>query len=84
MTRPSHLRLVRDDNPWQRPEAYADLRETRHVVIRRSYWQQLKDDWRDMVSEVRASPYSHAFVALATVLLWTVLLVAPLVIGERF
>src|SRR5690349_10325274 len=41
----------------------------------------LVDDWRDFVSEVRASPYSHALVALLTVIGWTVLLVAPLLLG---
>jgi len=43
--------------------------------------EELADDWRGFVAEVRRSPYSHALVALATVVGWTVLLVLPLVIG---
>lgn len=39
------------------------------------------DDWREFVAEVRGSPYSHALVALLTVIGWTVLLVLPLLIG---
>ena len=45
---------------------------------------ELADDWRDFISEVRGSPFSHALVAIGTVILWTVLLVLPLVIGEWF
>lgn len=41
----------------------------------------LADDWRDFCSEVRGSPCSHALVAIGAVVGWTVLLVAPLMLG---
>lgn len=46
-----------------------------------TWLDEIKDDWRDFVSEVRFSPYSHALVAILTIIGWTALLVLPLVLS---
>jgi hypothetical protein len=56
-------------------------REARHVVIEPTWLDELAEDWRDFASEVRRSPVSHALVAVLTVIGWTVLLIAPLLLG---
>lgn len=56
-------------------------REARHVVIEPTWLDGLAEDWRDFASEVRRSPVSHALVAVLTVIGWSMLLVAPLVLG---
>lgn len=53
----------------------------RHVTASPSYFAMLAADWRDIIREVRASPYSHALVAILTVVGWTVLLVVPTLLG---
>jgi hypothetical protein len=47
-----------------------------------TWWQELVEDWHDLTSEVRRSPVSHALVAVFTVIAWTALLLAPIVIGS--
>jgi len=78
------LRIV-DVSPWNRPEAFNPeaiqrIRERlngkpRHIRI--GYFAELLEDFRDVLSEVRASPYSHALVALLTIISWTAVLVVP-------
>lgn len=63
-------------------EALRDLDgPARHVEVRSSWFAELRQDWRDILTDVRASPYSHALVAIATVIGWTVLLVLPTLLG---
>ncbi|HVM38326.1 MAG TPA: hypothetical protein VM265_08070 [Sphingomicrobium sp.] len=38
--------------------------------------------WREVVAEIRAEPLSHALVALAAVVFWTLLLGAPLLVMD--
>jgi hypothetical protein len=49
----------------------------RHLVIRPS----LRDDWRNFLSEVRGSPYSHAIVTLAGLVAGLLLVIIPALIG---
>lgn len=85
INRGDHLRLVDLSTPWTNPRSYEPEKPDLIEQLRRrkppSYLSQLADDWRDMLSEIRGSPYSHAFVAIVTVILWTALLVAPTLIG---
>lgn len=53
----------------------------RHVTATPSWFALLAADWRDIIAEVRRSPYSHALVALGTVVCWTALLVIPTLLG---
>lgn len=46
--------------------------------------EQFLVDLRSNIEAIRAEPYSHALVALATIIGWTIILVVPLLIGERF
>ena len=83
---PAPLRLASDNpNPWNRPEAYspeaiARIRarlngKPRHIRI--GFFSTLRDDFRDVLSEIGAHPYSHALVGLATFLGTIALLVVP-------
>ncbi len=72
------LRLV-PPVPWNRPEAY---RPDTIEMLRKNYRAPtLADDFRDVLSEIREQPVSHALVAIGAITFWTVLLVAPLLIG---
>jgi len=75
MTDRPNLRLV-DQTAWTDPEAYADLRETRHVKA-----PTLADDWRHVMSEIREHPVSHLLVAIAAIVSVAVLFVAPLILA---
>jgi hypothetical protein len=57
------------------PDLYAAFRHEPTVL------EELRDDWREFVRAVRANPYSHALVAIITIITWTAALVAPLLIG---
>lgn len=91
MTDRPKFRIV-EPSPWNRgesynPEAIQQIRnrlngKPRHY--RPSWRSELAADFREVVSEIRERPVSHALVAIATVVGWTALLVAPLLIGERF
>jgi hypothetical protein len=64
----------------------ADLRDRlngkpRMVEVKPSWADEIALDWADFIGEVRRSPVSHALVAVLTVIGWTVLLVAPLLLG---
>ena len=61
--------------------AAIDLYESLKAAPQPTWRDELKADWREFVSEVRGSPYSHALVAIGAVIFWTVLLVAPLLLG---
>lgn len=71
---PSHDELLRAASDF--PDLYAAFKPEP-----RTWRQELADDWREFASEVRGSPFSHAVVGIGTVVLWTVLLILPLVIG---
>lgn len=76
--RPNHLHLIDIDAIERR------LRDDRPVHIEittPSRFASLAADFRDVLSEVRGSPYSHALIAILTVIAWTAILVAPLMIG---
>jgi hypothetical protein len=81
-----NLRVV-SDNPWNDPRSYApDLlealaRNERRLRDRPSWRDELAADWRDFLSEIRRSPYSHLLVAIAAVTLWSLLLILPLLLG---
>jgi hypothetical protein len=78
---PPPLRIVSEETPWNRPEAYrADPIEMLRQRAR-DHRPTLRDDWHDFISEVRGSPYSHALVAILTIIAWTALLVAPTLLG---
>jgi hypothetical protein len=72
------------DSPAPRPanlyDGFAEELQ-REPAERRSLLGGFADDWRSFVVEVRASPASHALVAVLTVIGWTLLLVLPLLIG---
>jgi hypothetical protein len=88
-----HLRIV-EQSPWNKasayhPEVIQSIRDRlngkpRHIVIgpRPGWLASLVADWRDIISEVRGSPYSHALVALLTVVAWTAALVIPTLVGR--
>lgn len=57
------------------PDLYAAFRHEP------SAWEELVEDWRDFVREVRRSPYSHALVAVFTIVGWTVALLLPIWLG---
>ena len=46
-----------------------------------SWLDELREDWRHIIGEIKAEPYSHALVAIGAIVGWTVLLVAPLLLG---
>jgi hypothetical protein len=76
-----HLRIV-EKSPWNKPEAYRpDCLEMLRHRKPPSWFALLAADFSDIISEVRGSPYSHALVALLTVVAWTAVLVLPLLIG---
>ena len=54
----------------------------RLVEIKPTWADEIAADWHDFIAEVRRSPWSHALVAVVAVVGWSVLLVAPLVLGE--
>ena len=78
---PARLRRIYGDPTEQRlrddrPDLYEWLRPKPPT------WRDdLADDWRAFIADVRAKPYSHALVALAAVIFWTSILVAPTLIG---
>jgi hypothetical protein len=63
-------RATRDAGMQQalRPDLFEQLRQRRP-----SYFAELREDWADIISEVRGSP----LVAILTVVIWTALLVVP-------
>jgi hypothetical protein len=83
-----NLRIV-EQSPWNRAEAYEPeaIQRIRNRLngkprhYRPSYFSEVAADWRDIISEVRGSPYSHATVAVLTVIAWTAVLVVPTLIG---
>lgn len=96
MTDNRHLRIV-EPTPWNRAEAYDREQSPtfgdkviqrirarlsgKPVHVRIGWFATLAADARDMLNEVRGSPYSHALVAVLTVVGWTALLVIPTLIG---
>lgn len=72
----------RPTSRWTSPRSFApDLYAGLKPRKRRSRFTELAADWREFVGEVRASPFSHALVAILTIIGWTALLVLPLLIG---
>lgn len=65
------------DAPGEHPDLIEQLRK-RAVPCRPT----LRDDWRDLINEIRWSPVSHLIVAIAAITFWTVLLVAPLMLAR--
>lgn len=82
MTRPD-LRIVPPADYDTRPNLLEAFGAANGADRRPSYFAEVAADWRDIISEVRASPYSHGLVALAAIVGWTAVLVAPLLIGGR-
>jgi hypothetical protein len=67
----------RDD----RPDLFQALREN---ARREPTWgEEIAQDWREIVSEVRGSPWSHACVAILAIIFWTIVLITPLLFGAR-
>ena len=46
--------------------------------------QQLtwRESFAEILADIRAAPVSHALVAVATIIAWTLLLVAPLLVAD--
>jgi hypothetical protein len=61
------------------------LRDDRPVHIEiageQTWRDELAADWREFLSEIRRSPYSHLLVAIAAIVGWSLLLILPLLIG---
>jgi hypothetical protein len=80
------LRVV-SDNPWNDPRSYrpdlleALARNERRRHAEPSWRDELAADWREFLSEIRRSPYSHLLVAIAAITGWSLLLILPLLIG---
>lgn len=71
-------------HPTHRPIPIRDLDgPARHVTCpdKPTWLTELRDDFRDTLSEIKASPYSHALIAVLTVIAWTLLLVVPMMLG---
>jgi len=68
-------RFTRIGDYWPDPLAQLAAAEERAAPS----WREVV---RELVAEIRAAPASHALVAGATVVFWTVLLVAPLLVAD--
>jgi hypothetical protein len=79
-----HLRIVGSETPWTDPKSYRPdtaemLRE--RIAARRTWRTDLADDWHGFWDEVAAEPAHHFLFGLLVVVAWTVLLVAPTLLG---
>jgi hypothetical protein len=61
-----------------RLNADAHIQTLRHRVVPDLTW---RDDLADLWDDIRSQPLSHAVVAVVTVILWTALLLLPLVLS---
>jgi hypothetical protein len=82
----SHIVSLFTHRPYVRPDYAEPIRERlngkpRHVVIEPSWFAEVRQDWRSMLSEIRAEPESHALAAALGFFTALALIVLPFWLG---